>query len=301
MMFKPQILRQVTSSILTKAPRVGQQQPLAQTVAANRYSSTLANNKKLSDRVAIVTGSTEGIGFAVAKKMAEDGAKVVVCSRKQTNVDKAVDELKSLFPNQIAGLVCHVGKDEDQSKLVDFTLEQFGAIDILVSNVAVNPSFGSFMDLEESQWDKIFDINVKAPFFLTKKIIPHMRKNNKGGDKGAIVYISSIAAYSGMTGIGAYSISKTALLGLCKNMSMELGVENIRVNLVAPGVIKTKFSNVLWDEEGHQDEYFTSATHLKRLGEAHELGGIVSFLCGPDASYITGENIVVAGGFHCGL
>lgn len=263
-----------------------------------RLAST--SSKQLTDRVAIVTGSTEGIGFAVAKKMAEQGAKVVISSRKEEKVEKAVAELKSLFPDQITGTVCHVGKLEDQEKLIEHTLKTYGRIDCLVSNVAVNPYFGSFMDMDQSQWDKIFEINVRAPFFLTQKVVPHMLRNNRKGDNGAIVYISSIAAYSGMSSIGAYSISKTALLGLCKNMSMELGPEGIRVNLVAPGVIKTKFSGALWDNDG-ENEYFCSTTHLKRLGEPHELGGIVSFLCSADASYITGENIVVAGGYHCGL
>lgn len=254
---------------------------------------------KLQNRVAIVTGSTEGIGFAVARKMAQDGARVVVCSRKEKNVTKAVEELKQDFPNQIAGTVCHVGQEADQQKLIDFTLNEFGTIDILVSNVAVNPYFGSFMDMTESQWDKIFDVNVKAPFQLTQKVVPRMLENKRPGDNGAIVYISSIAAYSGMSSIGAYSVSKTALLGLCKNMSSELGIEGIRVNLVAPGVIKTKFSSLLW-QDGTND-YFSALTHLKRLGESHELGGVVSFLCSQEASYITGENIVVAGGYHCGL
>lgn len=264
------------------------------------YIKTSQAPKKLSNKVALITGSTEGIGFAVAKRLAEDGAKVVVSSRKQQNVDRAVDELRAEFPNQVGGLVCHVGKHEDQARIVDYTLKEFGSIDILVSNVAVNPYFGSFLDMEESQWDKIFEINVKAPFLLTQKVVPHMLKNDKGGNKGAVVYISSIAAYTGMSAIGAYSVSKTALLGLCKSMSMELAKEGIRVNLVAPGVIKTKFSELLW-EDSSQNEYFSSMTHQKRLGESHELGGIVSFLCGPDASYITGENIVVAGGYHCSL
>lgn len=264
-----------------------------------RYQSTQA--KKLADRVAIVTGSTEGIGFSIAKRLAEDGAKVVVCSRKKDKVDKAIEELKTLYPNQIAGTVCHVGNEEDREKLIKLTLDQFGGIDILVSNVAVNPYFGPIMDMQQSQWDKIFDVNVKTPFLLTQQVVPHMMKNKKPGDKGSIVYISSIAAYTGTAGIGAYSVSKTALLGLCKSMSLELGVDKIRVNLVAPGVIKTKFSELLWNADDSASEYFKSMTHLKRLGDAEELGGIVSFLVGPDASYITGENIVVAGGYHCAL
>lgn len=292
-------------SAIAKISTAGRLLETHQTKGWNQIQS-LRNNcnnhgpKKLADRVAIVTGSTDGIGLAIAKRMAEDGAKVVVSSRKQANVERAVADLQATFPNQVVGITCHVGNEDDQKKLIDFTLDKFGSIDMLVSNVAVNPYFGSFMDMQESQWEKIFEVNVKAPFMLTQKVVPHMLKNDRPGDRGSIVYISSIAAYSGMASIGAYSISKTALLGLCKNMSMELGPERIRVNLVAPGVIKTKFSQLLWNED-KEDDYFTSLTHLKRLGESDEISGIVSFLCGPDASYITGENIVVAGGYHCNL
>lgn len=262
-----------------------------------RYqSSSQLSSKKLSNKVAIVTGSTEGIGLAIAKKLAEDGAKVVISSRKQANVDKAVNELQNMYPNQVAGTICHVGKEEDRENLVKFSLDKFGGrIDILVSNAAVNPSFGSFLETTEAQWDKVFDTNVKAPFLLTQKVVPHML-NNKGSEgKGSIIYISSIAAYIGANLIGAYSVSKTALLGLCKNMSMELGNEGIRVNLVAPGLIETKFSDALRED----DEWWRSCTHMKRLGKPDEISGIVSFLCSPEASYITGENIVVAGGHHC--
>lgn len=286
-------LRTVAKSYVIPRPKASSFRTLS--------SASETTSAKLNGRVAIITGSTEGIGFAVARRLVEDGAKVVISSRKQMNVDKAVNELKDSFPEQVAGIVCHVGKEEDRQKLVDYTLDQFGSIDILVSNVAVNPFFGSMMDMEESHWDKIFEINVKSPFLLTQKVVPHMLKNSKDGHgKGAIVYVSSIAAYSGMSAIGAYSISKTALLGLSKNMSMELAAEGIRVNLVAPGVIKTKFSNLLWEND-NENEYFKSATHMKRLGEAHELGGIVSFLCSDDASYVTGENIAVAGGYYCSL
>lgn len=263
-------------------------------------SSSPKQAEKLANRVAIITGSTEGIGFAIANRMLEDGARVVISSRKVDKVDSAVKDLALKFPERVIGTVCHVGKDDDQKRLIDFTLENYGQIDYLVSNVAANPYFGSFMDISDSQWDKIFEINVKAPFLLTQKVVPHMLKNDRKGDNGAIVYISSIAAYMGMSSIGAYSISKTALLGLCKNISMELGPEGIRVNLVAPGVIKTKFSGLLWEAD-NENEFYSSATHLKRFGQPHEIGGIVSFLCSPDASYITGENIVVAGGHHCGL
>lgn len=262
------------------------------------YRRFLSCNNSLKDKTAIVTASTEGIGFAIARRLARDGANVVISSRKQKKVDQAVEELKKLYPKQIAGTICHVGKNEDREKLVDFTLQNFGSVNILVSNAAVNPYFGSFMDTEESHWDKIFDVNVKAPFMLTKQVVPHMLKNKQQGDKGSIVYISSIAAYTGLGLIGAYSVSKTALLGLTRNFANELGVDKIRVNLVAPGVIKTKFSQSLTEDE-HAEDICKAATSLKRLGEPDEIAGIVNFLCGPEASYITGENIVVGGGYHC--
>jgi len=273
----------------------------------SRWSQTFRNQSqvatcqgKLEGKIAIVTGSTEGIGLAAAKRLATDGAKVVICSRKQDKVDQALKELKTLFPDRVEGLVCHVGKAEDRDRLIDFTMEKFGGINILVSNVAVNPYFGRILDMDVTIWDKIFDINVRAPFLLTQKVVPHMLRNNGPGDKGAIVYVSSIAAYYPMDQLGAYSISKTALLGLCKNMSVDLASERVRVNLVAPGVIKTKFSQYLWENDGI-DEWYKTLTHVKRVGEPDECAGIISFLCGPDASYITGENIVVGGGIHCRL
>lgn len=266
----------------------------------SRYyqSSNQLSSKKLANKVAIVTGSTEGIGLAIAKKLAEDGAKVLISSRKQANVDKAVNELQNMFPNQIAGTVCHVGKEDDRENLVKFCLDKFGGrIDIFVSNAAVNPSVGPFLETTESQWDKIFDVNVKAPFLLTQKVVPYML-NNKGLEgKGSIIYISSIGGYFGLNTIGAYTVSKTALLGLCKNVSMELANKGIRANLVAPGLIETRFSGILRDNDG----YWKSSTHMKRLGKANEISGIVSFLCSPEASYITGENIAVAGGHYCKL
>jgi dehydrogenase/reductase SDR family member 4 len=261
-----------------------------------RFSSS--QGLPLHNKTAIVTASTEGIGFSIVKRLAKSGANVVVSSRKQKNVDQAVSELEKLYPNQIVGTVCHVGKNEDREKLVDLAMEKFGSINILVSNAAVNPYFGSFMDTEESHWDKIFDVNVKAPFMLTKQVVPHMLKNKQPGDKGSIVYISSIAAYTGLALIGAYSVSKSALLGLTRNFANELGVDNVRVNLVAPGVIKTKFSQSLTADK-HAEEMCKAATSLKRLGEPDEVAGMVNFLCGPEASYITGENIVVGGGYHC--
>ncbi|XP_061447238.1 dehydrogenase/reductase SDR family member 4-like isoform X3 [Rhineura floridana] len=205
----------------------------------NEARGTLAN------KVALVTASTEGIGFAIARRLAQDGAHVVVSSRKQGNVDRAVAELRTENLS-VSGLVCHVGKADDRQRLIDVALECHGGIDILVSNAAVNPFFGSILDATDDVWDKILDINVKAAALLIKLVVPHMEK--RGG--GSIVIVSSIAAYSPFP---------------------------------------------LWQDKAVGDKLM-EAMRIQRLGVPSDCSGIVSFLCSPDADYITGETMVVAGG-----
>nr|XP_034992197.1 dehydrogenase/reductase SDR family member 4-like [Zootoca vivipara] len=256
-----------------------------------RMSSTGAKTRgTLADKVALVTASTEGIGLAIARRLAQDGAHVVVSSRNQANVDRAVAELQTENLS-VSGLVCHVGKAEDRQRLVNAALERHGGIDILISNAAVNPFFGSTLDATEEVWDKIFDINVKAAAMLIKLVVPHMEK--RGG--GSIVVVSSVAAYSPFPGLGPYNVSKTALLGLTHNLAYELAPRNIRINTLAPGLIRTKFSSALWQDKTMGDKLMETL-RIQRMGEPSDCSGIVSFLCSPDADYITGETVVVAGG-----
>ncbi|CAG0920348.1 unnamed protein product [Notodromas monacha] len=249
----------------------------------------------LAGKVAIVTASTEGIGLAIAKRLGKDGAKVVISSRKRSNVDKAVEELKRLGVTAL-GCRCHVGHDEQRRNMVQAAVDQFGGIDILVSNAAVNPFFGNMMDCPEDSWNKIFDVNVKASWLLTREVVPHMIKRGSG----AIVFVTSIAGYTPMPMLGPYSVSKTALLGLVKAFAHELANDNIRVNAVAPGVVRTKFSSALTDTEGLSDALLTTVP-MRRFGETDEIAGTVSFLCSKDASYVTGETMVVAGGMNSKL
>uniref|UniRef100_A0A8C6CJL0 Dehydrogenase/reductase SDR family member 4 n=1 Tax=Moschus moschiferus TaxID=68415 RepID=A0A8C6CJL0_MOSMO len=219
-------------------------------------SCGMARRNPLENKVALVTASTDGIGFAIARRLAQDGAHVVVSSRKQQNVDQAVAALQGEGLS-VTGTVCHVGKAEDRERLVA----------------------------------TILDINVKATALLTKAVVPEMAK--RGG--GSIVIVSSVAAYSPFPSLGPYNISKTALLGLTKNLAIELAEWNIRVNCLAPGLIKTSFSRVLWEDQERQ-ESIKAAMKIKRIGKPEDCAGIVSFLCSEDASYITGETVVVAGG-----
>ncbi|PNJ35657.1 dehydrogenase/reductase SDR family member 4 isoform X1 [Pongo abelii] len=219
-------------------------------------SSGMTRRDPLANKVALVTASTDGIGFAIARRLAQDGAHVVVSSRKQQNVDQAVATLQGEGLS-VTGTVCHVGKAEDRERLVATTL----------------------------------DINVKAPALMTKAVVPEMEK--RGG--GSVVIVSSIAAFSPSPGFSPYNVSKTALLGLTKTLAIELAPRNIRVNCLAPGLIKTSFSRMLWMDK-EKEESMKETLRIRRLGEPEDCAGIVSFLCSEDASYITGETVVVGGG-----
>jgi len=256
-----------------------------------RMAST--SKRDLTGRVAIVTASTDGIGLAIAKRLANDGAKVMISSRKEKNVQRALDTLYSdgLSNDKVKGVVCHVGSQTDRAKLIEATVSNFGGVDILVSNAATNPTMGSIFDCSEEAWDKIFEVNVKAAFLLTKELVPHLEKR-KGSN---IVYVSSIAGFQPFAILGAYSVSKTALLGLTKAVAQELGPQNIRVNCVAPGVIRTRFSSAITNNDVIHDKMM-EIVPLGRVGEPDEIAGLVSFLVSDDASYVTGETYVAAGG-----
>ncbi|CAG05752.1 unnamed protein product [Tetraodon nigroviridis] len=232
------------------------------------------SQSSLTGKVAIVTASTDGIGLAAAQALGSRGAHVVVSSRRQANVDKAVALLRSQ-DIQVTGTTCNVGKGEDREKLIQTALDRCGGIDILVSNAAVNPFFGNTLDSTEEVWDKILSVNVKSAFLLTKLVVPHMEK--RGG--GNIIFVSSVGAYQPMQGLGPYCVSKTALLGLTKVLAPELAQSNIRVNCVAPGVIKTRFSAAAVGKRSHRGRTQEAAQHQKdrTSGGNRQRGGFFVF------------------------
>jgi len=251
--------------------------------------------KRFEGKVAIVTGATAGIGLAIAERLGQEGASLVICSRKQKNVDTAVQHLKQLGIRHVIGLALHVGTDAARGQLIDETVKAFGRIDVLVSNVANNPVMGPMMDVTtEDVWSKIMDINVKSHFFLVKSALPHMSKGS------SVVFVSSYAGYIGNPLLGVYSVSNTALLGLTRVLSRELAPSGVRVNCIAPGIIKTKFSEALWkaDEVG---EIALKDIPMNRFGSPDECAGVVAFLASDDASYVTGETVVAAGGIPARL
>ncbi|GFN92381.1 dehydrogenase/reductase sdr family member [Plakobranchus ocellatus] len=203
---------------------------------------------KLAGKVAIVTASTEGIGFAIARRLGQDGAKVMISSRKQKNVDAAVQTLRKENLD-VEGVVCHVGKNEDRKKLLEETSAKFGGVDILVSNAAASTFFGPTLNTPEEAYDKMFDTNVKSSFMLCKEVVPEMVKRGSG----SLLIVASIAAFNPFNMIGVYSLTKTALLGMVKVLAPELAQQNIRINGLAPGLIETKFSNALTSNEAAKD------------------------------------------------
>ncbi|XP_053682945.1 dehydrogenase/reductase SDR family member 4 [Sabethes cyaneus] len=260
------------------------------TIMSARNLCSKAASSRLQGKVAVVTASTDGIGYAIAERLGQEGAKVVVSSRKEQNVAKAVEQLTKAGL-QVTGIKCHVANAEDRKALFKKAVEKYGGVDILVSNAAVNPEVGAVLDASESAWDKIFEVNVKCAFLLAKEALPYIRQR-KGG---SIVFVSSIAGFQPFSLLGAYSVSKTALLGLTKAASQDLASENIRVNCIAPGIIRTKFSAALHESQSAQEAALATIP-MKRFGESKEIAGVCAFLVSDDASYITGETIIASGG-----
>jgi len=254
---------------------------------------SLARSAALAGKTAIVTASTDGIGLAIARRLGQDGAKVWISSRKESNVDSALTSLKDEGLD-VDGLVCHIGDASHRSRLIETVIEKDSKLDILVSNAAVNPYFGSMLNTPEASWDKIFEINVKNAFQLIQESVPHLEKQ----EHSSIVCVSSIAGLQPMPMLGAYSVSKAALLSMARALSFELADSGIRINTVCPGVVKTKFAGALVDMEDVLAQQFA----MKRFGEPHEISGLVSFLCDNErASYITGENYAICGGANIRL
>lgn len=242
--------------------------------------------------MAVVTASTAGIGLEVARRLAQEGASVVVSSRKQQAVDDTVRTLRSEGLD-VSGIACHVGDAVQRQQLIRFALDTYGGLDVLVSNAAVNPQAGPILEMDDQAVDKILEINVKAALLLCKVATPHLRPG------GCVVFVSSYTAFNPGPPIAMYAVSKTALLGLTKALAEELAPA-VRVNCIAPGIVPTKFSSALVASPGLED-LNRSLTLLKRLGTPGDIAAGVAFLASSDAAYVTGECLVVAGGMQSRL
>jgi NAD(P)-dependent dehydrogenase (short-subunit alcohol dehydrogenase family) len=246
----------------------------------------------LQGRVAIVTGASRGIGRAIALRLAQSGASVAVCSRKLVGVEAVAAEINEQGGQALA-IQAHIGHTPEVQVLVEKTMESFGRVDIMVNNAATNPHFGPLLSASEEQWDKVLDTNAKGVFRLCKAVAPLMEVQGSG----KIINLVSIAGLRPSPGMGLYGLSKAVIIQLTQQLAVELGPSNIQVNAIAPGVIKTRFSQLLWETPGISERVLAH-TPLGRFGEPDDVAGLALFLASSASDYVTGAVFVVDGGLN---
>ncbi|MEA3017875.1 MAG: hypothetical protein QOI38_2597, partial [Sphingomonadales bacterium] len=249
----------------------------------------------LSGKVAVITGSSRGIGRGIAEAMAEAGANVVISSRKQEACQEVADALNARRPGSAIVVPASISSKEALRNLVDETRRRLGRIDILVCNAASNPYYGPMGGISDDQFRKILDNNVIANHWLIQMVAPEMVERREG----SIIIVSSIGGLKGSPVIGAYNISKAADFQLARNLAQEFGPHQVRVNCIAPGLIRTDFARALW-ENPETLKAVTMHTPLQRIGEPEEIAGAAVFLASPASTYVTGQAIVVDGGSTIG-
>ena len=242
----------------------------------------------LSGKVALVTGATRGIGRSIAEELARAGARVAICSRKADACESARIEMERQGFTVLAK-PCNVSRKEELKAFVDAAAAKWGAIDVVVANAAANPYYGPLTEISDDAFDKIMANNLKSVLWLAAMTLPAMKNG------GSFILVGSIGGMLANSVIGAYGISKAAGHHLVRNLAAEWGPKNVRVNAIAPGLVKTEFARALWEDEKRRKERI-DATPLRRLGEPRDIGGIAVFLASPAAAFITGQCIVADGG-----
>jgi NAD(P)-dependent dehydrogenase (short-subunit alcohol dehydrogenase family) len=251
----------------------------------------------LTGKVAIITGSSRGIGRAIAEAMAEQGAKVVISSRKAEVCEEAAQAINDRHGAGTAIVVpANISSKDELQNLVDETKRQLGRIDILVCNAASNPYYGPMAGISDDQFRKILENNVIANHWLIQMAAPEMLERREG----SIIIVSSIGGLTASAVIGAYNISKAADFQLARNLAAEFGPSGVRVNCIAPGLIRTDFARALW-ENPDTLKAVTRGTPMRRIGEPHEIAGAAVYLASPASTFMTGQTIIVDGGSTIGV
>ena len=245
----------------------------------------------INDKVAIVTGASRGIGLAIARRFAEAGVKVVISSRKQDSLDSVAAEMCQQGL-EVQPIAAHNGDKAALKSLVEQTVEAYGTVDILVNNAATNPHFGTLLEAEDSMWQKTLEVNLLGNFWLTKFVVEVMREQRKGGK---IINVASVNGLRPGSFQGIYSVTKAGVINMTQTLAMELAAENIQVNAIAPGLIKTQFARTIWQNETLHDSII-ERTPAGRIGEPEDVAGIAHYLASPASDYTTGQVFIVDGG-----
>jgi NAD(P)-dependent dehydrogenase (short-subunit alcohol dehydrogenase family) len=244
----------------------------------------------LSGKVALITGASRGIGEAIAIAYSQAGARVVLASRKQADLDQVAEKIRAAGGDVLA-MAAHTGDMDAISAVVEKASATYGGIDVVVNNAATNPHFGSILTAEEGHWDKILDVNVKGYFRVVKACVESMQA--RGG--GKVINMSSVAGLEPQPMMGVYSVSKAAVIMLTKVLAAELAPYNIQVNAIAPGFVKTRFSAALW-QNPHINEAILKRIPQKRMAEPEEIAGLAVYLASPASSFVTGSVFSIDGG-----
>ena len=247
----------------------------------------------LNGKVAVISGASRGIGESIARRFATAGAHVVIGSRRPENIEPVAAAINADQPGQAVAVVAHAGKQADAQRVIATAVERYGQVNIVVNNAGTNPHFGPILSAEASHWDKILEVNVKGYFWLCQAAARQMQLQGTGGK---IINVASVTGIEPGLMMGVYSVSKAAVLMLTKVLAMELAADDIQVNAIAPGIIKTRFSRALW-ENPQMAEVITSKTPAGRVGEPDEVSGLALYLASDSSSFTTGAVITVDGGY----